>query len=232
MAPTISCSRRRARWRRGAPTSSSALFAWTRDCRSRPGSAAVRPMPARRCGFLRKPTGFARDDPRLYAAARATGADVPVCLDARRAGHARHRRAAVGAAFAAAAAGGAGQSRRGAADQGGLCRMAAGCGAGRGARPRGGRETDRAAISCCISSPRSRTIWKTPAIALKPVIAEVLAELRGLPGCQLARMSGSGATCFGLFATVGGSASSGKSPARQISTLVGRGRRVGWRPER
>ena len=32
-----------------------------------------------------------------------------------------------------------------------------------------------------------------------PVIAEVLTALRRLPGCQLARMSGSGATCFGLF---------------------------------
>ena len=28
----------------------------------------------------------------------------------------------------------------------------------------------------------------------------VLAALRALPGCLLARMSGSGATCFGLFA--------------------------------
>jgi 4-diphosphocytidyl-2-C-methyl-D-erythritol kinase len=42
---------------------------------------------------------------------------------------------------------------------------------------------------------------ETPAIALCPVIAEVLAALRGLPGCLLVRMSGSGATCFGLFAT-------------------------------
>ena len=39
-----------------------------------------------------------------------------------------------------------------------------------------------------------------PAIGLCPVIAEVLAGLRRAPGCLLARMSGSGATCFGLFA--------------------------------
>ncbi|CAH0195874.1 4-diphosphocytidyl-2-C-methyl-D-erythritol kinase [Roseomonas sp. CECT 9278] len=39
-----------------------------------------------------------------------------------------------------------------------------------------------------------------PAIALCPPIAEVLAALRGLPGCLLARMSGSGATCFAIFA--------------------------------
>jgi len=40
-----------------------------------------------------------------------------------------------------------------------------------------------------------------PAIGLAPVIGDVLAALRRLPGCLLARMSGSGATCFALFAT-------------------------------
>ena len=38
-----------------------------------------------------------------------------------------------------------------------------------------------------------------PAIALRPVIGEVLATLAERPGCLLARMSGSGATCYGLF---------------------------------
>lgn len=38
-----------------------------------------------------------------------------------------------------------------------------------------------------------------PAIAIAPVIAEVLAALEATPGCRLARMSGSGATCFGLY---------------------------------
>jgi 4-diphosphocytidyl-2-C-methyl-D-erythritol kinase len=33
------------------------------------------------------------------------------------------------------------------------------------------------------------------------VIGTVLAALRALPGCRLARMSGSGATCFALFDT-------------------------------
>ena len=37
------------------------------------------------------------------------------------------------------------------------------------------------------------------AIAVQPVIAETLAALRALPDCRLARMSGSGATCFALF---------------------------------
>jgi 4-diphosphocytidyl-2-C-methyl-D-erythritol kinase len=40
---------------------------------------------------------------------------------------------------------------------------------------------------------------EAPAVALHPAIAQVLAALRALSGCRLARMSGSGASCFGLF---------------------------------
>ena len=40
---------------------------------------------------------------------------------------------------------------------------------------------------------------EAPAIALCPPIAQVLTALRAQPGCRLARMSGSGATCFALF---------------------------------
>ncbi|HEX5078874.1 MAG TPA: 4-(cytidine 5'-diphospho)-2-C-methyl-D-erythritol kinase, partial [Geminicoccaceae bacterium] len=42
---------------------------------------------------------------------------------------------------------------------------------------------------------------ETPAVRLLPQIGEVLAALAAQQGCTLARMSGSGATCFGLFAT-------------------------------
>lgn len=45
-----------------------------------------------------------------------------------------------------------------------------------------------------------RNDLETPAISVCPVIANVLAALRSLPSCRLARMSGSGASCFGLFA--------------------------------
>lgn len=38
------------------------------------------------------------------------------------------------------------------------------------------------------------------AIVLQPAIADCLTALRRAEGCKLARMSGSGATCFGLFA--------------------------------
>jgi 4-diphosphocytidyl-2-C-methyl-D-erythritol kinase len=44
-----------------------------------------------------------------------------------------------------------------------------------------------------------RNDLEPPAITLRPVIGAVLAALAAMPGCLLARMSGSGATCFGLF---------------------------------
>ena len=39
-----------------------------------------------------------------------------------------------------------------------------------------------------------------PAIALVPAIGDVLTAIEASPGCLLARMSGSGATCFGIYA--------------------------------
>jgi 4-diphosphocytidyl-2-C-methyl-D-erythritol kinase len=42
-----------------------------------------------------------------------------------------------------------------------------------------------------------------PAIALCPPIADVLSALSALPGALIARMSGSGATCFAVFADAG-----------------------------
>ncbi|WP_205741958.1 hypothetical protein, partial [Halomonas marinisediminis] len=46
-----------------------------------------------------------------------------------------------------------------------------------------------------------RNDLEPPARAAAPVIDSVLAEIAGDPDCLLARMSGSGATCFGLFET-------------------------------
>ena len=42
------------------------------------------------------------------------------------------------------------------------------------------------------------------AVTLAPPVADALAALAGVPGCLLARMSGSGGTCFGLFADADG----------------------------
>ncbi len=46
----------------------------------------------------------------------------------------------------------------------------------------------------------TRNDLEPPAIALAPEIGEALAALRAVAACRLARMSGSGATCFGVFA--------------------------------
>ena len=51
------------------------------------------------------------------------------------------------------------------------------------------------------------------AIACAPVIADVLAALGALPGVRLARMSGSGPTCFALFATAQEAAAAGRQLA-------------------
>jgi 4-diphosphocytidyl-2-C-methyl-D-erythritol kinase len=47
----------------------------------------------------------------------------------------------------------------------------------------------------------SRNDLEAPATAVEPAVAEVLEALRARPDCWLARMSGSGATCFGIFPT-------------------------------
>ena len=57
------------------------------------------------------------------------------------------------------------------------------------------------ATDCIDWLAQQRNDLQAPAIATAPVIATVLETLAALPGCRLARMSGSGATCFALFAT-------------------------------
>jgi len=46
---------------------------------------------------------------------------------------------------------------------------------------------------------KQRNDLEEPALKLAPVIGDVLAALSALPGARMARMSGSGATCFALF---------------------------------
>ena len=57
---------------------------------------------------------------------------------------------------------------------------------------------DAAALAAWLATMRNDL--ETPATALCPAIHGVLVALAARPGCLLARMSGSGATCFGLFA--------------------------------
>ena len=75
------------------------------------------------------------------------------------------------------------------------------------------------AISFCNFSTRNRTIWKLRPSQSSRSSPTVLTALRGLPGCQLARMSGSGATCFALF--------SGAAAAREAAKIL-RGKFPHW----
>lgn len=65
----------------------------------------------------------------------------------------------------------------------------------------------------------SRNDLEAPARALLPLIGEVLAALAAVPGCALARMSGSGPTCFGLFPD---------AAAARAAALGLRARHPGW----
>jgi 4-diphosphocytidyl-2-C-methyl-D-erythritol kinase len=58
---------------------------------------------------------------------------------------------------------------------------------------------------------QGRNDLTAPASRLVPEIAEVLEFLEGLSGVTLARMSGSGATCFALFETIA---------AREVGTAM------------
>jgi len=152
---------------------------------------------------------IAPDDARLMAAARATGADVPVCLDP----HPRLMRGIgellspplrlpglpallinprvsvatrdVFAALRAAPVGDHGPSAH--AAEGFVARGQAGT----------AQALSRADVIAFVS--RHGNDLEAAAIALHPAIAQALAALHALPGCRLARMSGSGASCFALF---------------------------------
>jgi 4-diphosphocytidyl-2-C-methyl-D-erythritol kinase len=62
----------------------------------------------------------------------------------------------------------------------------------------GGRFQDTADLLRFLATTRNDL--EEPARRIQPVIGEVLAALAALPGALLARMSGSGATCFAIFA--------------------------------
>lgn len=59
------------------------------------------------------------------------------------------------------------------------------------------RAGDAASLLAALRGGRNDL--EAPARRLAPVVGDVLAALAGLPGARLARMSGSGATCFALF---------------------------------
>ncbi|PIP01008.1 4-(cytidine 5'-diphospho)-2-C-methyl-D-erythritol kinase [Pleomorphomonas carboxyditropha] len=139
--------------------------------------------------------GRSLDDPAITALALSLGADVPMCLDGRPA-----RVAGVGERIAPTA----GKLAFGLLlvnPRVGVSTPAVFRALGRRdnpplpALPAFGTGTDLAAFLAA----GTRNDLEPPAKAIAPAIADVLAALADLPGVRLARMSGSGATCFGLF---------------------------------
>jgi 4-diphosphocytidyl-2-C-methyl-D-erythritol kinase len=155
--------------------------------------------------LLARANGIALDDPRLMQAAQATGADVPVCLDPkprlmRGVGDVLSDPLDLPRLFAVLVNPGVAVSTR---DVFATLNLASRptSGGGSSSSPLvlegwGGEPT-----AFVTALAKDRNDLEAPAIELEPAIAEVLSVLHGLPGCRLARMSGSGATCFGLFPT-------------------------------
>jgi 4-diphosphocytidyl-2-C-methyl-D-erythritol kinase len=142
---------------------------------------------------------LAPDDPRLRAAAEATGADVPVCLVPR-----ARRMSGLGEKlgpllslpplFAVLV-----NPRVAVATPAVFARLglARGAPSGLGASPSPPTGADRATTIAILRDGRND--MQPAACALAPEVAHVLNALSASEGAALVRMSGSGATCFALF---------------------------------
>ena len=62
---------------------------------------------------------------------------------------------------------------------------------------------------------KGRNDLEAPALRLAPIIDGVRTALLAQPGCQVARLSGSGPTCFGIFETAPGAATAAEVIARE-----------------
>jgi 4-diphosphocytidyl-2-C-methyl-D-erythritol kinase len=157
--------------------------------------------------LLARANGIGLHDPRVHDAARATGADVPVCLDPRPRvmrgiGEILSAPATLpqlgiviihpGFALATGPVFKALGLAPGQPYAGFLPWETGAAGGGTPPLPQD-RESLLAWLACECND------LEAPAIAIAPAVAGVLAVIGGLDGCRLARMSGSGSACFGLF---------------------------------
>lgn len=151
--------------------------------------------------LLARLNGLDPADPRLLAAARVIGADVPVCLD---------RKARVMTGVGERLSGPVALARLPAVlvnpgvpvvTREVFATLAAPPCEPR--EPADGMEIPAGAAGL-VEFLRARTNdLERVAMRLAPVVATVLERLREAPGCELARMSGSGGTCFGVFRSGG-----------------------------
>jgi 4-diphosphocytidyl-2-C-methyl-D-erythritol kinase len=156
-----------------------------------------------------------RDDARLLEAARATGADVPVCLAARArmmrgAGETLGPLLALPLLPAVLINPGVPVETRPVFARLGLQPGETVAGAAHPAIASGAGATDLLA-----ALEKGRNDLEDPACLQAPAIVGVLAVLRAARGCRLARMSGSGATCFALFSTPRAAATAARAIRRQ-----------------
>jgi 4-diphosphocytidyl-2-C-methyl-D-erythritol kinase len=148
--------------------------------------------------LVARANGLALADPRLAAAALASGADVPVCLDPqprmmRGVGDVLSAPVALPTLSAVLVGPGFPLATK-------EVFAALGLAAGE-------RRGEPCADVTILHEPDALFAFlalhpndlEAPALKLAPAIASLLTTLRAQPGCRLARMSGSGATCFGLF---------------------------------
>ena len=157
--------------------------------------------------LLAQANGLDPDDPRLHEAARATGADVPVCLDPRPrimrgTGEQLSPPLPLPKLAAVLVHPGVALPTREVFDAFDKLR----------AEPQAGPLSFNAQDELLALLQAEPNDLEAAAISLQPVITEVLSTLQDLRSCRLARLSGSGATCFGLFDTQEAAASA----ARQL----------------
>ena len=151
--------------------------------------------------LLARANDLSLNDSRLLEAARATGADVTVCL-APRARMMLGAGETVGAQLdldplpAGLVNPGVAVATRPVFQRLGL---QPGELAGVGPHPAVPASADREALWRLLG--KCRNDLEPAALAEAPIIRDVLALLGAARGCKLARMSGSGATCFGLFSS-------------------------------
>jgi 4-diphosphocytidyl-2-C-methyl-D-erythritol kinase len=149
--------------------------------------------------LLARTNGLAVNDARLVAAARATGADVPVCLESRPRvmrgiGEVLGEPLDLPALPAVLVNPGVAVATKDV-----FARLGLAVGETRRERDTASVPTGREALLAFLAE-RSNDL-EAAAVSLAPIIADVLTAVRAFPGCRLARMSGSGATCFALFDT-------------------------------
>jgi 4-diphosphocytidyl-2-C-methyl-D-erythritol kinase len=149
--------------------------------------------------LLARLNGIPRGEPALLRAAARVGADVPVCLDSRARvmagiGERLGEPLRLPPLFAVLVNPGVPVETAAVFRELGLQR-------GQDLSPAGAMpDLAQPSVDALVAMlDSSGNDLEAPARRVAPVLGEVLAGLAALSGCRLARMSGSGATCFALF---------------------------------